>query len=180
MPGSACPKRCWPTGCRTAMCCATLFTPQANRPKKWKNEDADMMETAQDDAVRRRPARRWAAGHRDAGHLFGHRRWPGSQALASGRSGGFCRRRGHSLTTMRWPSAIRAHRVGEKVRFVVIRNKVQTDVTVTTVESTRPIRCSGRRHHLGHRLPLRPQDLLRPRPTDRRPQRRPGVRAGDL
>jgi PDZ domain-containing protein len=31
--------------------------------------------------------------------------------------------------------AIRAHRVGEKVRFVVIRDKVQTDVTVTTVES---------------------------------------------
>jgi PDZ domain-containing protein len=30
---------------------------------------------------------------------------------------------------------IRAHHVGEKVRFVVIRNKVQTDVTVTTVES---------------------------------------------
>ena len=36
---------------------------------------------------------------------------------------------------MRWPKQIRAHRVGEKVRFVVIRNKVQTDVTVTTVES---------------------------------------------
>jgi Lon-like protease len=31
---------------------------------------------------------------------------------------------------------IRSHRVGEKVRFVVIRNKVQTDVTLTTVEST--------------------------------------------
>ena len=30
---------------------------------------------------------------------------------------------------------IRAHKVGEKVRFVVIRNKVKTDVTVTTVES---------------------------------------------
>jgi PDZ domain-containing protein len=30
---------------------------------------------------------------------------------------------------------IRAQSVGEKVRFVVIRNKVQTDVTVTTVES---------------------------------------------
>ena len=30
---------------------------------------------------------------------------------------------------------IRSHRVGEKVRFVVIRDKVQTDVTVTTVES---------------------------------------------
>ena len=43
-----------------------------------------------------RPARRWAAGYRDAGHLLGHRRWACSQALASGRSGGFCRRRGHS------------------------------------------------------------------------------------
>ena len=30
---------------------------------------------------------------------------------------------------------IRSHRVGEKVRFVVIRDKVQTEVTVTTVES---------------------------------------------
>jgi PDZ domain-containing protein len=30
---------------------------------------------------------------------------------------------------------IRAQSVGQKVRFVVIRNKVQTDVTVTTVES---------------------------------------------
>src|SRR4030095_2538595 len=31
---------------------------------------------------------------------------------------------------------IRSHRVGQRGRFVVIRNKVQTDVTVTTVEST--------------------------------------------
>jgi Lon-like protease len=30
---------------------------------------------------------------------------------------------------------IRSHRVGEKVRFVVIRDQVKTDVTVTTVES---------------------------------------------
>jgi PDZ domain-containing protein len=30
---------------------------------------------------------------------------------------------------------IRAHSIGEKVRFVVIRDKVQTDVNVTTVES---------------------------------------------
>jgi PDZ domain-containing protein len=30
---------------------------------------------------------------------------------------------------------IRSHNVGEKVRFVVIRNKAQTEVTVTSVES---------------------------------------------
>ena len=48
-----------------------------------ENEDADMMETAQDDG-RGCLARRWAAGHRDASYLLSDGRRPCAQAVASG------------------------------------------------------------------------------------------------
>ena len=60
-----------------------------------ENEDADMMETAQDDAVVA-VARRWTASHRDAGHLLSDGRRPCAQAVASGRSGGVGRRHSYS------------------------------------------------------------------------------------
>jgi Lon-like protease len=99
-----------------------------------ENEDADMMETAQDDAV--------VAALRADG-----RRVTEMPAIYSVTVGGPAHKLllpgdlvvsvdgiatpDHEAVAKR----IRAHEIGEKVRFVVIRNKVQTDVTVTTVQS---------------------------------------------
>ena len=99
-----------------------------------ENEDADMMETAQDDAV--------VAALRADGRPVTE-----MPAIYSVTVGGPA----HKLLvpgdlvvsvdgiptpdTEAVAKQIRSHNVGEKVRFVVIRNKAQTEVTVTSVES---------------------------------------------
>ena len=51
-PGSACRRRCCRTGCPIGTRCrGTRSTRRASRPTRWSDEDAEMMETAQDDAV---------------------------------------------------------------------------------------------------------------------------------
>jgi len=99
-----------------------------------ENEDADMMETAQDDAV-------VAALRADS------RAVTAMPAIYSVTVGGPAHKLllpGDlvvSVDGIATPDVeavakrIRAHSIGEKVRFVVIRDKVQTDVNVTTVES---------------------------------------------
>jgi Lon-like protease len=99
-----------------------------------ENEDADMMETAQDDAV-------VAALRADS------RAVNAMPAIYSVTVGGPAHKLllpGDlvvSVDGIATPDVeavakrIRAHSIGEKVRFVVIRDKVQTDVNVTTVES---------------------------------------------
>ena len=99
-----------------------------------ENEDADMMETAQDDAVvaalraDRRPVIEMPAIYSVTIGGPAHKLLlPGDLVV--------------SVDGVATPDVdavaeqIRSHRVGQKVRFVVIRNKVQMDVTVTTVES---------------------------------------------
>jgi PDZ domain-containing protein len=100
-----------------------------------ENEDADMMETAQDDAV--------VAALRADGRPVTE-----MPAIFSVTIGGPAHKLllpGDLVVSVDGVSTpddeavrdrIRAHSIGEKVRFVVIRDKVQTDVTVTTVEST--------------------------------------------
>jgi PDZ domain-containing protein len=100
-----------------------------------ENEDADMMETAQDDAV--------VAALRAAGQPVAE-----MPAIFSVTVGGPAHKlllpgdlvvSVDGITTPDVDAVaeqIRSQRIGEKVRFVVIRDKVQTDVTVTTVEST--------------------------------------------
>ena len=99
-----------------------------------ENEDADMMETAQDDDV--------VAALRADGRPVTE-----MPAIYSVTVGGPA----HKLLvpgdlvvsvdgiptpdTEAVAKQIRSHNVGEKVRFVVIRNKAQTEVTVTSVES---------------------------------------------
>ena len=99
-----------------------------------ENEDADMMETAQDDAV--------VAALRADGRPVTE-----MPAIFSVTLGGPAHKLllpGDlvvSVDGIPTPDdeavreRIRSHRVGQRVRFVVIRDKVQTDVTVTTVES---------------------------------------------
>jgi Lon-like protease len=99
-----------------------------------ENEDADMMETAQDDAV-------VAALRADS------RAVTAMPAIYSVTVGGPAHKLllpGDlvvSVDGIATPDVeavakrIRAHSIGEKVRFMVIRDKVQTDVNVTTVES---------------------------------------------
>jgi PDZ domain-containing protein len=99
-----------------------------------ENEDADMMETAQDDAV-------VAALRADS------RAVTAMPAIYSVTVGGPAHKLllpGDlvvSVDGIATPDVeavakrIRAHSIGERVRFVVIRDKVQTDVNVTTVES---------------------------------------------
>jgi PDZ domain-containing protein len=99
-----------------------------------ENEDADMMETAQDDAVvaalraDSRPVTAMPAIYSVTVGGPAHKLLlPGDLVV--------------SVDGIATPDVdavakrIRAHSIGEKVRFVVIRNKVQTDVSVTTVES---------------------------------------------
>ena len=99
-----------------------------------ESEDADMMETAQDDAVVAalradgRPVTEMPAVYSVTVGGPAHKRLlPGDLVV--------------SVDGVATPDddavakRIRAHNVGEKVRFVVIRNKVKTDITVTTVES---------------------------------------------
>jgi Lon-like protease len=99
-----------------------------------ENEDADMMETAQDDAVvaalradRRAVTEMPAIFSVTVGGPAHKLLLPGDLVV--------------SVDGIPTPDdeAVRerivAHKVGQKVRFVVIRDKVQTDVTVTTVES---------------------------------------------
>jgi Lon-like protease len=99
-----------------------------------ENEDADMMETAQDDAV----VAALRADNRPVTEM---------PAIFSVTVGGPAHKLllpgdlvvsvdgiptpDHEAVAKR----IRAHNIGERVRFVVIRDKVQTEVTVTTVES---------------------------------------------
>ena len=99
-----------------------------------ENEDADMMETAQDDAV--------VAALRADG-----RQVTEMPAIFSVTVGGPAHKLllpGDLVVAVDGIATpdddavrdrIRAHKIGEKVRFAVIRDKVQTDVTVTTVES---------------------------------------------
>ncbi|MGH3337795.1 MAG: PDZ domain-containing protein, partial [Propionibacteriaceae bacterium] len=99
-----------------------------------ENEDADMMETAQDDAV--------VAALRADGRPVTE-----MPAIFSVTVGGPAHKLllpGDLVVSVDGIATpddeavrerIRSHRVGQKVRFVVIRNKVQTEVTVTTVES---------------------------------------------
>src|SRR5512132_1935723 len=99
-----------------------------------ENEDADMMETAQDDAV--------VAALRADGRPVTE-----MPAIFSVTVGGPAHKLllpGDLVVSVDGIATpdddavrerIRSHRVGEKVRFVVIRNKLQTDVTLTTVES---------------------------------------------
>ena len=100
-----------------------------------ENEDADMMETAQDDAVvaalraDERPVTEMPAIFSVTVGGPAHKLLlPGDLVV--------------SVDGIPTPDddavreRIRAHQVGQKVRFVVVRDKVQTDVTVTTVEST--------------------------------------------
>jgi len=99
-----------------------------------ENEDADMMETAQDDAV--------VAALRADGMPVTE-----MPAIYSVTVGGPAHKQlmpGDlvvSVDGVATPDTdavaerIRGHHIGEKVRFVVIRDKKQTDVTVTTVES---------------------------------------------
>ena len=99
-----------------------------------ENEDADMMETAQDDAV--------VAALRADGRPVTE-----MPAIFSVTVGGPAHKLllpGDLVVSVDGIATpdddavrdrIRSHRVGEKVRFVVIRDKVQTDVSVTTVES---------------------------------------------
>jgi PDZ domain-containing protein len=95
-----------------------------------ENEDADMMETAQDDAVVAalradgRPVTEMPAIYSVTVGGPAHKLLiPGDLVV--------------SVDGVPTPDteAVANQSVGEKVRFVVIRNKVQTDVTVTTVES---------------------------------------------
>ena len=76
-------------------------------------------------------------------------------------------------------AAVRRAEAGVPLDFVVLRDKVRTDVSV---EPKAQAAGGGRpdRHHDRHRLLLRPADLLRPRAADRRAQRRPRLRAGHL
>jgi Lon-like protease len=99
-----------------------------------ENEDADMMETAQDDAV--------VAALRADGRPVTE-----MPAIFSVTVGGPAHKLllpGDLVVSVdgiptRDDEAVRerilAHRVGQKVKFGVIRNNVQTEVTVTTVES---------------------------------------------
>jgi Lon-like protease len=99
-----------------------------------EDEDADMMETAQDDAV--------VAALRADGQPVTE-----MPAIFSVTVGGPAHKlllpgdlvvSVDGITTSDVDAVaeqIRTHRIGEKVRFAVIRDKVQTDVTVTTVES---------------------------------------------
>ena len=99
-----------------------------------ENEDADMMETAQDDAVvaalradGRPVAQMTAIFSVTVGGPAHKLLLPGDLVV--------------SVDGIKTPDVdavaeqIRTHRIGEKVRFVVIRDKLQTDVTVTTVGS---------------------------------------------
>jgi Lon-like protease len=99
-----------------------------------ENEDAEMMETAQDDAVVAalradgRPVTEMAAIYSVTVGGPAHKLLlPGDLVV--------------SVDGIETPDheavakQIRSHSIGEKVRFVVIRNKVQTEVSVTSVES---------------------------------------------
>ena len=100
-----------------------------------ENEDADMMETAQDDAV--------VAALRADGRPVTE-----MPAIFSVTVGGPAHKLllpGDLVVSVDGiptldDGAVRerilTHRVGQKVRFVVIRDKIETEVTVTTVEST--------------------------------------------
>lgn len=99
-----------------------------------ENEDADMMETAQDDAV-------VAALRADARPVT---EMPAIFSVTVGGPAHKLLLPGDLVVSVDGIATpddevvrerIRSHRIGEKVRFVVIRDKVQTDVTVTTVES---------------------------------------------
>jgi Lon-like protease len=99
-----------------------------------ENEDADMMETAQDDAVVAalradgRPVTEMPAIFSVTVGGPAHKLlMPGDLVISV-----------DGVATPDYEAVadqIRTHRIGQKVRFVVIRNKVQTEVTVTTVES---------------------------------------------
>jgi PDZ domain-containing protein len=99
-----------------------------------ENEDADMMETAQDDAV--------VAALRADGRPVTE--MPAIYSVTVGGPAHKLLLPGDLVVSVDGvptpddeavAKRIRAHSIGERVRFVVIRNKVQTDVSVTTVES---------------------------------------------
>jgi Lon-like protease len=99
-----------------------------------ESEDADMMETAQDDAV--------VAALRADGRPVTE--MPAVYSVTVGGPAHKLLLPGDLVVSVDGVATpdddavakrIRAHNVGEKVRFVVIRNKVKTDITVTTVES---------------------------------------------
>jgi PDZ domain-containing protein len=99
-----------------------------------ENEDADMMETAQDDAV--------VAALRADGRPVTE--MPAIYSVTVGGPAHKLLLPGDLVVSVDGvptpdddavAKRIRSHEIGEKVRFVVIRNKLQTDVTVTTVES---------------------------------------------
>src|SRR5512132_1645822 len=99
-----------------------------------ESEDADMMETAQDDAV--------VAALRADGRSVTE--MPAIYSVTVGGPAHKLLLPGDLVVSVDGVATldddavakrIRAHSIGERVRFVVIRNKVQTDVSVTTVES---------------------------------------------
>jgi Lon-like protease len=99
-----------------------------------ENEDADMMETAQDDAV--------VAALRADGRTVTE--MPAIYSVTLGGPAHKLLLPGDLVVSVDGTSTpdheavakqIRSHSIGEKVRFVVVRDKVQTEVSLTTVES---------------------------------------------
>jgi PDZ domain-containing protein len=99
-----------------------------------ENEDADMMETAQDDAV--------VAALRADGRPVTE--MPAIYSVTVGGPAHKLLLPGDLVVSVDGISTpdheavakqIRSHSIGERLRFVVIRNKAQTEVSVTTVES---------------------------------------------
>ena len=143
------------------------------------DEDAEMMETAQDDAVvaalradGQSVVERPAVYSVTVGGPAHQRLLPGD-LVVSVETDDHARRQGGA----------RRHPAGEGGRHPGLHRDPQQGAASGQGGHRRvdhPVRRPGDRDHPGQRLRLRAGDLLRPRPADRRPERGSGVRPGHL